>query len=121
MRMVPRWVLYLCLLMLGSFLLLAAQAQETENRAGPADVWVMTLQGPIGPAVSDWFTRTLSDAEEAGANLLVLELDTPGGLDSSMRDMIQAILNSDVPVATYVTPRVPVLPVLEPTFSMPPT
>jgi len=103
--MVPRWVLYLCLLMLGSFLLLAAQAQETENRAGPADVWVMTLQGPIGPAVSDWFTRTLSDAEEAGANLLVLELDTPGGLDSSMRDMIQAILNSDVPVATYVTPR----------------
>jgi len=121
MRMVPRWVLYLCLLMLGSFLLLAAQAQETENRAGPADVWVMTLQGPIGPAVSDWFTRTLSDAEEAGANLLVLELDTPGGLDSSMRDMIQAILNSDVPVATYVTPGVPVLPVLEPTFSMPPT
>ncbi|TDT38555.1 membrane-bound serine protease (ClpP class) [Halospina denitrificans] len=105
MRMAPRWVFYLCLLMLGGLLLLAAQAQETEESSGPADVRVMTLEGSIGPAVSDWFTRTLSDAEEGGADLLVLELDTPGGLDSSMRDMIKAILSSDVPVATYVTPR----------------
>ncbi|WP_133736769.1 NfeD family protein [Halospina denitrificans] len=103
--MAPRWVFYLCLLMLGGLLLLAAQAQETEESSGPADVRVMTLEGSIGPAVSDWFTRTLSDAEEGGADLLVLELDTPGGLDSSMRDMIKAILSSDVPVATYVTPR----------------
>ena len=105
MRMAPRWLLYLCLLMLGCFLLLVAQAQETGTRAGPAEVRVMTLQGPIGPAVSDWFTRALYDAEDAGADLLVLELDTPGGLDSSMRDMIKAILSSDVPVATFVTPR----------------
>lgn len=105
MRIAPRWALHLSLLIFGCFLLLAAQAQETDGGDDPADVRVMTLQGPIGPAVSDWFIRTLSDAEQAGSDLLVLELDTPGGLDSSMRDMIKAILNSEVPVATYVTPR----------------
>ena len=104
MRIAPRWAFYLSLLILGSLLLLAAHAQETGSRDGPAQVRVMTLQEPIGPAVSDWFIRTLSDAQEADSDLLVLELDTPGGLDSSMRDMIKAILSSDVPVATYVTP-----------------
>ena len=105
MRTGPRWTLYLSLLIVGCFLLLAANAQETEEGGGAADVRVMTHQGGIGPAVSDWFIRTLSDAEDSGADLLVLELDTPGGLDSSMRDMIKAILSSDVPVATYITPR----------------
>lgn len=105
MRIAPRWALYLSLLIVGCFLLLAAQAQENNGDGDPADVQVMTIQGPIGPAVSDWFIRTLSDAEDAGADLLVLELDTPGGLDSSMRDMIKAILGAEVPVATYVTPR----------------
>lgn len=105
MRIAPRWALYLSLLIVGCLLLLAAQAQENNGDGDPADVQVMTIQGPIGPAVSDWFIRSLSDAEDAGADLLVIELDTPGGLDSSMRDMIKAILGSEVPVATYVTPR----------------
>ncbi|MGJ3257191.1 MAG: NfeD family protein [Alcanivorax sp.] len=64
----------------------------------------MTLDGPIGPALSDWFVRSLEDANQASAGLFVLQLNTPGGLDSAMRDMIRAILDSQVPVATYVSP-----------------
>ena len=95
------------LLLFAGLLLLSVQAQENggEEGLGPANVRVMTIQEAIGPAVSDWFLRTLADAQEQGADLLVVELDTPGGLDKSMRDMIQGILSSKVPVATYVTPR----------------
>lgn len=94
------------LLLFAGALLLTVQAQEGGTaRKGAADIRVMTIQEAIGPAVSDWFLRTLADAEEQGADLLVVELDTPGGLDKSMRDMIQGILSSEVPVATHVTPR----------------
>ena len=64
----------------------------------------MDLRGAIGPAVSDGFVRALEEANRAGAALFVVRLDTPGGLDKSMRVMIQAILDSRVPVATYVSP-----------------
>ena len=73
--------------------------------AAATDVWVVELEGTIGPATSDYFTRTLERADEAAVELLVLRLDTPGGLDKSMRDMVKAILASPVPVATYVAPN----------------
>lgn len=101
-------VLFLSLVLLGSQSLLASDASGAgngEQEQASAQVPVMTLDGPIGPAVANWFIRTLEDAEQAGADMLVLELDTPGGLDKSMREMIKKILDSDVPVATYVTPR----------------
>jgi membrane-bound serine protease (ClpP class) len=64
----------------------------------------LKIQDAIGPATSDFFTRALSHAEQRSARLVVLELDTPGGLDSAMRDMIRAILASPIPVAIYVAP-----------------
>ncbi len=79
-----------------------AQEQQTETSAG---VHVMTLEGGIGPAPADWFKRALDDAAEADAELFVLKLDTPGGLDKSMREMIQALLASPVPVVTWVAPE----------------
>ena len=84
-----------------SALLLAAFAPFAQA----AQVWVVELEGAIGPASADYFMRALADADEAGVELLVLRLDTPGGLDKSMRDMIKAILASPVPVATYVAPN----------------
>lgn len=64
----------------------------------------LEIQDAIGPATSDFFIRALAHAEQHDARLVVLELDTPGGLDSAMRDMIRAILASPIPVAIYVAP-----------------
>ena len=75
------------------------------RQATAAEVWVVGLEGAIGPAYADYFIRALQRGEEAGIDLLVLRLDTPGGLDKSMRDMIKVILASRVPVATYVAPN----------------
>ena len=65
---------------------------------------LLPVSGPIGPATSDFFVRKLEAAQEAGTTLVVVTIDTPGGLDTAMRDMIQAILASEVPVVTYVAP-----------------
>jgi membrane-bound serine protease (ClpP class) len=65
---------------------------------------LLEINDAIGPATSDFFRRTLEDAHERKVQLVILQMDTPGGLDSAMRDMIRAILASDVPVAGYVAP-----------------
>jgi membrane-bound serine protease (ClpP class) len=79
-----------------AFALQAAQA---------APVRVLQVQDAIGPASADFIVRGIAHAAEAGAPLVVIQLDTPGGLDSSMRQIIQAILASRVPVAVYVAPE----------------
>ena len=82
--------------------LLAAAGAGT---AAASEVWVVELDGAITPATARYFTRSLDDAQEAGAAALVVRLDTPGGLDQAMRDMIKAILASRVPVVVYVAPN----------------
>lgn len=67
-------------------------------------VAVLEVEGVIDPVVARYVQRGLAGAEERNAALVVLALDTPGGLDSSMRTIIQAILASPVPVAAYVSP-----------------
>ncbi len=65
---------------------------------------LLGIDDAIGPATSDYLVRGIEAANDTGADLVVINLDTPGGLDTAMRDIIKAILSSDVPVVTYVSP-----------------
>ena len=83
-------------------LLLLGLAQA--GQAAPGSIWVLGMDDAIGPASADYLLRNLEQAKAQGAQLVVLRLDTPGGLDSAMRQMIKAILASPVPVVSFVAP-----------------
>lgn len=88
------WFLSLVALML--FVQLASANQRT--------AYLLELQGAIGPAVADYIVRGIVTAEDAKASVIIIQMDTPGGLASSMHDIDKAILASTVPVVTYVSP-----------------
>lgn len=73
--------------------------------AAPGSIMDLRVEGIVGPASADFIVRGLAKAAEQEARLVVIELDTPGGLDTAMRQIIKAILASPVPVATYVAPE----------------
>ncbi|WP_122081722.1 NfeD family protein [Vibrio coralliirubri] len=68
------------------------------------DVWVIEVNGGIGPATSDYLTREIEQAHDEQAKLIILKMNTPGGLDTSMRDIIRSITTSPIPIATWVGP-----------------
>jgi membrane-bound serine protease (ClpP class) len=69
------------------------------------DVIVLTYAGPIGSVSAEYVSRSITEGEARGAAAVILQLDTPGGLDSSMRQIIQREMNARVPVVVYVAPR----------------
>lgn len=71
---------------------------------GDRSATVIELNGAIGPAMSRYIERAIADAGDQGSVVVVLQIDTPGGLDTSMRDIIKAILASPIPVVSYVAP-----------------
>jgi membrane-bound serine protease (ClpP class) len=74
------------------------------SQALASTIWIVPINGPIGPAISDYLSREIEQAQTEKVSLVILKMDTPGGLDSSMRDIIHAITTSSTPVATWVGP-----------------
>ena len=93
-----------CFFALLFFLILPVSIAFCENPA-PGSVFIIQLEGTINPATADFVARGLEKAKDRGAALAVIQMDTPGGLASSMRTMVKAILNSPIPVVVYVGPR----------------
>jgi len=73
--------------------------------AGPTTVEVLTVDGTIVPVIADYIDRGISQAEENGATVCVIELDTPGGLLDSTEKIVRKIMNADIPVVVYVSPK----------------
>ena len=85
-----------CVLLLGLIIPFALEAAPAVN--------VITLDGAIGPVTARYVSKQIERAEDDGAVCLIIRIDTPGGLDSSMRSIIQTILASRVPIVVYVSP-----------------
>jgi membrane-bound serine protease (ClpP class) len=86
------------------FCLLAVPAACAQQGAAAPSASLITVDGPIGPAYADYIERGIAQAAARGQRLVVLQLDTPGGLDTAMRVIVRAILASPVPVACFVAP-----------------
>ena len=95
-------MLVYALMLLVALVALAFATHAGSN--GARHALVLTIDGAIGPASADYVKRGLAQAQQRGASAVVLQIDTPGGLDTSMREIIRAILASPVPVLSYVGP-----------------
>jgi membrane-bound serine protease (ClpP class) len=90
-----------------SFLLclLTPVITEAQVSSGDSPIVIGTIDGPINPATDDYLKSIVLRAEKENAQLIVIRLNTPGGLLSSMQTMVQVLLESDIPIAVYVSPR----------------
>ena len=99
MRHVAQWLV-------SALLILSPASSRSTDAVAPANqvATLIELNGPIGPAMSRYVEHSLADADNEHSAVVILQIDTPGGLDTSMRDVIKAILASPVPVVAYVAP-----------------
>ncbi|WP_421993098.1 NfeD family protein [Qipengyuania sp.] len=95
-----RWIVRSILLMLVAVAIVLGSA----SRSSSGEAILLRVEGAIGPATASFLANGLEQARQADASLVIVAMDTPGGLDTSMRDIIRDILASPIPVATYVHP-----------------
>ncbi len=99
-----RAVKVLALLCLPILLALAVNLRAAPGAAAVKRAVVLDVNGVIGPAMADYIVHQIAAANPAADGIIILRMNTPGGLDTSMRQIISAILASPVPVATFVAP-----------------
>ncbi|HSK94973.1 MAG TPA: NfeD family protein [Euzebyales bacterium] len=98
-----RWLVGL--LAASALLAIAAPALAAPTERGPAPVLVTNLDGPLSPVAATELTDAVEEAQARDAAALVVEINTPGGLVTSMREVVESFLNARTPIITYVTPN----------------
>ena len=73
-------------------------------QAASPTITLLNIDGAINPVLADYIERGIEDAEDSNATVCIIQMDTPGGLDTAMRDIVQAIVNARIPVVVYVSP-----------------
>ncbi len=97
--MLKRTLLFIFLILFLSLLSSSIFSEEPKR-----EVMVITVNGVINPVASEFIGKSIKKANEKKVEALVIELDTPGGLDTSMRNIVKDIIGSEVPVIVYVSP-----------------
>jgi len=100
---VKKYILYSILIIFGVLICRHAES-DTSTRKQPF-VWIVEFDGPVNPGMATYVVRGIEKAANNGAQAVIIQLDTPGGLVSSMRRIVKAILNAPVPVVVYVAPE----------------
>jgi membrane-bound serine protease (ClpP class) len=95
----------ICIILSFCCLLTSYASTDDSGAATPPEVVVIEINSTINPATLDYIRAGLEKAEERSAQALIIELDTPGGLLSSMKEIVKLLLNSPVPVVVYVSPK----------------
>jgi membrane-bound serine protease (ClpP class) len=98
----PRVLVWAAIMAIGAALLIAGTGGAQSNGRF---AYSLELTGEISPATSSWVNKALNDAADQNAAVAIIRLDTPGGLDSSLRDIVKDILAAPMPVIVYVTPN----------------
>src|SRR4030066_2441625 len=97
--MLKRTLLFIFLILIFLFCSSSIYSEESKR-----EVMVITVNGVINPVASEFIGKGVKKANEKKVEALVIELDTPGGLDTSMRNIVKDIIGSEVPVVVYVSP-----------------
>jgi membrane-bound serine protease (ClpP class) len=97
-----RKFVFLALIFISIVLFLSTSLYSVENKK--SEVLVITVNGVINPVASEYIGKSIKKAPEMNAEALIIELDTPGGLDTSMRSIVKDIIGSSIPVVVYVSP-----------------
>ena len=95
--------LFFCLVF--GFVLAVLAEYAPAASTGGAKAFLVEIDGAIGPVTQELITRGIDNAEADGAAMVILQMNTPGGLDHSMREIIQAMLDAHVPVIVYISPQ----------------